>query len=240
MKKIGSLDHVGQAVKCHRNDRLSEQRYLMTLKLFFFHSNHTPSDRQFILELGSFSLSLKVHPPHIYWPPPRCQAPRSTTLWRTAQVSREGRIRVTVMEWQAMDSEVSGAGCSLGRKQRLQWVQRVAFKWSLAQKKFREYRPSPVVASGRTKLGSGGTGGAWSWPLPSLPILFLSLLWTPTCTFSSFLSYLVVTKTWTKSFLKERNLLNVISSLWFLCACLFPCLFTISWRQRASFHMQLI
>lgn len=127
-------------------------------------------------------------------------------------------------EWQATHREVPGAGCSLGRKQRFQWVQRVAFKWSLTQKKCGEYHPSPAVASGRPKLGSGGTGGAWSWPLPSLPILFLSLLWTPTWTFSSFIPYLVVTKTWTKSFPKDRNLLNAISSLWFLCACLFACL----------------
>ena len=132
-------------------------------------------------------------------------------------------------EWQAMDREVPGAGCSLGRKQRFQWVQRVAFKWSLTQKKCGEYRPSPAVTSGRTKLGSGGTGGAWSWPLPSLPILFLSLLWTPTCTFSSFISYLVVTKTWTKSFPKEkpakRHFLPLIS------LCLPLCMFNSQFRE---------
>ena len=219
-----------------------EQRYLMTLKLFFFHSNHTPHQWQTIYsgtwEFSSFLESSST--PHLLATSQVPGTKEHNSVENNTGVEGGRNISNCDEEWQTMDSEVSDAGCSLGRKQRLQWVQRVAFKWSLAQKKCREYRPSPVVASGRTKLGSEGAGGAWSWPLPSLPILFLSLLWTPTCTFSSFLSYLVVTKTWTKSFLKERNLLNAISSIWFLCACLFACLFTISWRQRASFHMQLI
>ena len=46
--------------------------------------------------------------------------------------------------------------------------------------------------------------GGWSYPPPSWRILLHSLLWPPTQGFSSFTSYLAVTKTSMKNFPKEK------------------------------------
>ena len=139
-----------------------------------------------------------------------------------------------------MDSEVPGAGCSPGRKQKLQWVQGLAFKWSPAQKKCGEHGPSPAGAS----RGPSWALGCCAWmeltpailtfapPLPA-PDTHLQLL--------PFHFILGCYKNTAKKFSeREKPAKCYFLPLIPLRLPLLHVLFTISWRWRASFYMQPI
>lgn len=139
-----------------------------------------------------------------------------------------------------MDGEVPGAGCLPGRKQRLQWVQRLAFKWSSAQKKCGEHGPSPAGASQGPSWALGCRGWmeltpAILTPVPPLPAPDAHLQLLP------FYFILGCYKNTAKKFSKREKPAKCYFLPPFpLRLPLLHVLYTISWRRRASFYMQPI
>lgn len=200
-----------------------EQRYSHELKTNFFHSNHTLSDRQFILELGSFSLSWEVHS-YLLWPPPGARH-QGAQLWENSTVFEVGKTTSDCdEEWQATHREVPGAGCSLGRSR-----SSMSPEWHLVEpphtEEMRRIPSFPCSGFWEAQAGLWGVLGCmevtpailtYTLPLPALDthlnlLLFSSLTW-------------LLQKHGQKVFKRQKPAKRQLSSLWFLCACLFACL----------------